>query len=90
MGKTLQLCEGAITTTKRLATELANYVPEVFINRNTASEKMYQLSEDVNKERRDTEIRLGYFSGSITHNDDFDMIKPCLIKLLKKRNVIVK
>jgi len=84
MGKTLQLCEGAITTTKRLATELANYVPEVFINRNTASEKMYQLSEDVNKERRDTEIRLGYFSGSITHNDDFDMIKPCLIRLLKK------
>ena len=65
MGKTLKLCEGAITTTERLATELGHYVPEVFINRNTASERMYELSENVDVVRDDDEVRIGYFSGSI-------------------------
>lgn len=45
MGKTLKLCDAAITTTERLAYELRKYVGEVFINRNTASEKMWELSE---------------------------------------------
>ena len=84
MGKTLKLCDGAITSTDRLANELSKYVPEVFINRNTASEKMYKLSEDVVKEDHKDEIRIGYFSGSITHNDDFLLIMPTIIKLLKK------
>jgi hypothetical protein len=34
IGKTLKLCQGAITTTETLALELKNYVPDVFINRN--------------------------------------------------------
>ena len=114
MGKTLKLCDGAITTTERLAEELSHYVPKVFINRNVASERMYELSEKaiyerdvlpyLNKEellsqkslysyekakekseqRSQSGIRIGYFSGSITHNDDFDMIRPALIKILKK------
>ncbi|MBR2046873.1 MAG: glycosyltransferase, partial [Agathobacter sp.] len=84
MGKTLKLCEGAITTTERLATELGKYVPEVFINRNTASERMYELSEKVVKDRDDDEVRIGYFSGSITHNDDFLLVMPALCKLMDK------
>lgn len=110
--KTLRLCDAAITTTEGLAEELKNYVPEVFINRNTASERMVELSEqeiyerDVlpykelikveNKklqkdynlavkksiERKKGGIRLGYFSGSITHNDDIKMILPALSKLM--------
>lgn len=84
MGHTLQLCEGAITTTERLAYELNKYVPEVYINRNTASEKMYALSEKTEKNRTDEEIRIGYFSGSITHNDDFMLVLPSLCILLKK------
>lgn len=84
MGKTLKLCEAAITTTERLATELSNYVPEVYINRNTASERMWELSENVQIERDDDEVRIGYFSGSITHNDDFTLVMPAIIKMLKK------
>jgi len=84
MGKTLKLCEGAITTTERLATELSHYVPEVFINRNTASECMYELSENVDVVRDDNEVRIGYFSGSITHNDDFKLIMPAIVQILKK------
>ena len=81
MGHTLRLCEGAITTTERLAHELGKYVPNVYINRNTASEKMYELSENVNICRDDQEVRIGYFSGSITHNDDFRLVMPALCRL---------
>lgn len=84
MGHTLRLCEGAITTTERLAHELGKYVPEVYINRNTASERMYELSEKVVKDRDDQEVRIGYFSGSITHNDDFMLVMPALKHLLQK------
>ena len=49
MGKTLKLCEGAITTTETLAQELKNYVPKVFINHNVASEEMFKLSQNALK-----------------------------------------
>lgn len=112
MKKTLMLCDGAITTTERLAEELKNYVPEVYINRNTASSKMIQLSqlENYYKEdfihskveslsssqkrvlnkvkrelaERENKVRLGYFSGSITHNDDVLMILPVIEKILRE------
>lgn len=82
--RTLELCDGAITTTERLAGELKKYVPYVYINRNTASEEMLYLSEKALETRPDTDgrIRLGYFSGSITHNDDFALIVPVLSRLM--------
>ena len=85
MGKTLKNCDAALTTTSCLQKELLNYVPQVFVNRNTASEKMEFLSENAlkNKVKRQT-IDLGYFSGSITHNDDFEMILPVILELLDK------
>lgn len=105
MGKTLSLCDGAITTTKVLAEELAHYVPDVFINRNTASDEMYKCSEEALKlkqenyirdivldekqgiciaKRKEGEVRLGYFSGSITHNADVKLIMSAVCKILKK------
>lgn len=84
MGKTLKLCEGAITTTKILAKELKNYVQKVFINYNVPNEEMWKLSFEAleSKKEKDDEIIIGYFSGSITHNYDFEMIKPVIIKIL--------
>lgn len=88
MGKTLKLCEGAITTTEVLARELKKYVPEVFINRNVASEEMWELSDKVlenkTKLNKTNETIIGYFSGSISHNPDFQMIVPYLIKILRE------
>ena len=94
MRKTLQLCEGAITTTEILFKELKNYVSEVFINRNVASEMMFKLSDIALKKKKNkklsNKITIGYFSGSITHNDDINMITPALIKILKEfKNVIL-
>lgn len=37
--QTLLKCDYAITTTSALANELKNYVADVYINRNVASEK---------------------------------------------------
>lgn len=112
--KTLCLCDGAITTTERLAEELKQYVPEVYINRNVVSDRMEQLSEWAVYDRdilpykekailkstsekasykaarkewsthKKSGIRLGYFSGSITHNSDFEIILPVLVKVLEK------
>ena len=92
MGELLSLCDAAVTTTAALAEELKQYVPEVLINRNCASDEMLLLSEAVLKEKqKKTEadgtakkVRLGYFSGSATHLDDIEMIVPVLKQLLGK------
>ena len=91
MQKVLKMCDAAITTTERMAEELKHYVPKVFINRNTASEEMLQLSEEAYEKRvaekiaesRET-VKMGYFSGSITHNDDFILIQPAVAKIMEK------
>ena len=84
--ETLKMCDYAITTTERLAEELKNYVNEVYINRNVASEKMTELSikaiEKVKKD--DSKIIMSYLSGSITHNDDFKLIMPVVKRLMKE------
>lgn len=91
MQKVLKMCDAAITTTEGMAEELKHYVPKVFINRNTASEEMLQLSEEAYEKAvaektakgRKT-VKLGYFSGSITHNDDFVLIQPAVAKIMEK------
>ena len=86
MGRTLSLCDAAVTTTERLAEELRHYVPEVYINRNTASEAMQLYSEEALNRKTECKekVRLGYFSGSYTHNADFELIKPVLKKLFER------
>ena len=88
MGKTLKLCEGAITTTKTLAKELKNYVQEVFVNHNVASEEMFKLSQNAIEIKstidKKGELLIGYFSGSITHNSDIEIVIPAFIKILQE------
>ncbi|MDO4526539.1 MAG: glycosyltransferase [Candidatus Saccharibacteria bacterium] len=84
MGKTMELCDYLITTTPALKRELEKYGKEVFINKNTVSEEMVKLSLEAMKkvEKQADKIRIGYLSGSITHNPDFELVKPALIKLM--------
>lgn len=86
MKETLQLCEYAITTTPRLATELKKFTSEVFINRNVASDEMARHSFSALKhvKKDPSRVVMGYFSGSITHNEDFALILPSIVALLKK------
>jgi len=88
MRKTLKSCDAAITTTLDLAKELKNYVSDIFINRNVPSMEMWKLSKEalIRKDikKNNDYIIIGYFSGSITHNPDIEMIKPALIKILNE------
>ena len=84
-GKTLKLCDAAITTTEGLAEELGKVAPVVYINRNAASKRMVECAQyalERKKENSDNMVWLGYFSGSLTHNNDFEMIRPALEKIL--------
>lgn len=88
MQSVLRMCDAVITTTERLGEELSHYCPKVFINRNTASEKMLSLSEKAYQKTRNSKdtgkVKLGYFSGSITHNDDFILILPAIARIMKE------
>ncbi len=94
MRETLELCDFAITTTERLKVELSKYTKgEVFINRNVASDEMVAHSQAAleNLVKDKSRVTLGYFSGSITHNDDFKLVLPSLVKLLEKHdNLYIK
>lgn len=90
MRDTLKLCDGAITTTYTIAKELNQYVSDVFINHNVASEEMWKLSEKAlikkynNNNKKKDNIIIGYFSGSFSSYSDLTIIKPVLLKILKE------
>ena len=90
-GQLLDLCQGAVTTTGELSEALKLHVKEVCINRNRASEEMMQISETALNQKTEHKevVRLGYFSGSITHNPDIEMLLPVLLKLIRIWNLSV-
>ena len=88
MGKTLDLCEYGIASTERLQIEMEKHLNEVYVNRNVMSEEMVKYSQEALTKvvKDDDKIVIGYLSGSITHNDDFKLIMPSIINVLKKYN----
>lgn len=89
MAQTLRLCDGVITTNTFLASKLrqcvdvAVHVVPNFINaaQLQVSVPLYQrkLAAGFAQEER---VKLGYFSGSASHNRDFALIAPALEVLL--------
>ena len=88
IGKTLKLCDFAVTTTKVLAKELKHYISNVFINPDVVNEEMWKLSYDILKKENDKKMKdhliIGYWNENISLNSNFDMIKPVLLKILKE------
>lgn len=84
-GQMMCLCDGIITSTGTMQKELKNYKDLVLLNRNLASAELIAASDKAIEEiKQDSAlVKIGYFSGSITHNENFELIKPALIKLLK-------
>lgn len=82
----MSICDGVITSTSDLARELKGYTDLVLLNRNLASTKLVELSQRHIKYYDNSEsiVKIGYFSGSITHNENFDLIKSAIINVLKK------
>jgi glycosyltransferase involved in cell wall biosynthesis len=78
-GRMLAKCDLAMTSTGDLQLALQDYKDKVILNRNVLSQDLLQLSQaNSHKERGDGKIRLGYFSGSITHNENFELIKEAI------------
>ena len=48
---------------------------------------MIWLSEKAIREKTPKEgVTIGYFSGSITHNTDFELIVPALLRIMEKQS----
>ena len=94
MGKMLEMSDYVITTTSALAREIKKtFKKDVIINKNVASEKMVELSLEAQKivKKDDNKVVIGYLSGSITHNPDFELIKKPLLRIMSEyQNVELK
>ena len=82
---------GITTPTSFLAGKLKRFGKPVFVVKNKLSQQDLEWSWQARKiylkraEGATKEVRLGYFSGSITHNRDFATIIPALMSVLSER-----
>jgi glycosyltransferase involved in cell wall biosynthesis len=88
-GATLRLCDGAITTNDFLAERIREFADiPAWVIPNFMNEMQLRVSESARAMRFEAntssgkEIRIGYFSGTPTHNKDFEMIEPAVARLL--------
>jgi len=83
----------ATTTTSFLADKLGRFNKPVFVVRNKLSKQELRWTREARKiylrrANRDEDVRIGFFSGSISHNKDFATIIPALeIVLTRYDNV---
>lgn len=89
-GEMMKLCDGVVTSTQKMKEELISYKKLVLINRNLANQELVEISQRSIKqdEAKDSVVKIGYFSGSITHNENFELIKPAILQLLKKHQTL--
>lgn len=76
------------TTTTFLAEKLADYGKKVFIVPNKLSKKDVEIANAISSRKLKVEsrkqIRLGYFSGTLSHNKDFATITDALMQIMEK------
>lgn len=87
-GAMMNLCDGVITSTNKMVDELKNYKDLICLDRNIASKELIQLSQESMQNNRQNNqfVKIGYFSGSITHNENFNLIKNDLLQLMNDFN----
>lgn len=83
--RTMDLCDGYIVSTQTMKKAVQRSFPDrpVYINRNVASMSMLICSLRQEKFDKDGKIYLGYFSGTKTHNKDFEEIKDALLEIMR-------
>lgn len=86
--KTMSLCDGYIVSTNNLKSVIEQQFPrkKVVINRNVSSMEMMTVSLCNKGEKTKDKIVLGYFSGTKTHNEDFESIKSVILSIMEKNN----
>ena len=72
------------TTTAYLAEKLKERGKQVFIVPNKLSDSDLEIAGKINKIPSSDSIRLGYFSGTISHNKDFATITDALMQVMER------
>ena len=75
------------TSTTYLARILEGYGKKVFVVTNKFSNHELSVTQNILDnipKEKDTAVRLGYFSGTASHNQDFATIVPALMQVLEK------
>jgi glycosyltransferase involved in cell wall biosynthesis len=78
------------TTTTFLADKLRERGKDIFIVPNKLSKKDVAIAEEISnknlKTKNSNSIKIGYFSGALSHNKDFATITEALMKIMEKHN----
>lgn len=83
-GDYIKVCTAS---TSYLAQEIKKLGKEVFISKNKLCNHDLDVADNIlktEKEQRANEIRVGYFSGTISHNKDFATITEVVMKIMEK------
>jgi O-antigen biosynthesis protein len=85
MARTMRLCDGVITTNSFLANKISKFIDiPVEIISNFANAQQLAVSQPIyerklaQKVNENDKIKLGYFSGSASHNRDLALLLPAL------------
>ena len=83
MNEFIKISDLGISSTEPLKREMKKYIQgEVLVYRNGFSQKQLEISNQ--PDSWPGIFNLGFFSGSYTHDENFKMITPALLKLLKQ------
>jgi glycosyltransferase involved in cell wall biosynthesis len=90
--QTMEACDAIVTSTDYLARQAASLKLPTFVHRNAFSAEMLEVSlhaaESRNKDVANKTI-IGYASGTLTHNRDFESIGPVLRKVMDNHPKVV-
>jgi len=87
--QTLLLCDYATCTTKALAKRIEGLGKRCFIIPNTINRKQNELAQGLRKVKKsagDAKVRIGYFSGTRTHEKDFREVADALFELMAENS----
>jgi len=92
---TMKQCDHLLCTNPYFAKQLSDFFKQpVSVIPNFLNHEQFELSKKIfnlkkaTEFKRSSKITLGYFSGSSSHNKDFEIIAPILDELLKKHKNI--
>jgi glycosyltransferase involved in cell wall biosynthesis len=84
--ETLELCDYFVAPTDYLAARAAELGKQTFVIRNGLNERQLQLSEEavVKEKSHKSVVRIGYLSGTPTHQKDFEVAIPALLSIMQE------
>jgi len=84
--KVLDLCDCCIVPTERLAELSKELGKDTYVIRNGLSQELIDISESAysKKPNKDNIVKIGYFSGTTTHDKDFLVAADSILRILKE------